>query len=85
MGPAVLAGLAAVATFVMTQVVAVACGAVLSEVPARRAAYLAVSLAALAAGIVGLARAGPAGRTSVRAGGTAAVAVWVVSTVVLFT
>ena len=84
-GPAVLAALAAVATFVMTQVVAVACGALLSEVSARRAAYLAVSLAVLAAGIVGLARAGPAGRSRVWVGGTPAVAVWAVSTVVLFT
>jgi serine/threonine-protein kinase len=85
---------AAVATAVMTQVVAVACGAVLDDVGARRVAYTVLSLAVLvvAAGVrsrrARSAGAGPDGHRARRAGhtgwvATAAVAAWVVSTIAL--
>jgi serine/threonine protein kinase len=90
---------AAVATFVLTQVVAVACGEALDEVSARRVAYVAVSLVALAAGVGWWARrhggyraqggTGSQGGQDGQGPGVAGVAaaslaVWVLSTVVLF-
>jgi hypothetical protein len=88
-----------VATFVLTQVVAVACGAALDAVSARRVAYVAVSLVALAAGVGWWARrhggyraqggTGSQGGQDGQGPGVAGVAaaslvVWVLSTVVLF-
>jgi serine/threonine protein kinase len=90
---------AAVATFVLTQVVAVACGAALDEVSARRVAYVAVTLVALAAGLGWWARrpgtqvrsgsqvgTGSQGVTPSEVAGVAAASlvVWLLSTVVLF-
>jgi hypothetical protein len=84
---------AAAATFVLTQAVAVACGAALDPVSARRVAYVAVTLVALAAGVGWWARRpesrGGTGGQGASAPGVAGVAaaslvVWVLSTVVLF-
>jgi serine/threonine protein kinase len=73
---------AVLATVVMTQVVAVACGALLTDVAARRAAYVVASLAVLVAGLGWFARTAGRHRASVVA--LACGAAWSVATVVLF-
>ena len=78
--------LAVVATVVLTQVVAVASGALLTGVTARRAAYLVVSAGLLAAATTGYLR-GTEGASSrpapVVLAGCVAVT-WLVATVLLF-
>lgn len=78
--------LAVVATVVLTQVVAVASGALLTGVAARRAAYLVVSAGMLVAATAGYLR-GAEGASSrpvpVVLAGCVAVT-WLIATVVLF-
>jgi serine/threonine protein kinase len=86
-GPAGRAGwvepvVAALATVVTTQVVAVACGALLTDVAARRVAYVVATLAVLVVGLGWFAR--TAGRHRVSVVALASAAAWSVATVVLF-
>ena len=83
--------LAVVATVVLTQVVAVACGAVLDDVGTRRVAYLVATVALLVAALVWFvrrARAGAPGAPDVRPAPAVlagcVTAAWLASTVVLF-
>ena len=87
--PWVAVALAVVATVLLTQVVAVACGALLTEVGARRAAYLVVSAGFLVAALVWFVRRsggvhGPDARPGPVPLAGCVLLAWLVSTVVLF-
>jgi hypothetical protein len=83
--PWLVLALTVVATVVMTQLVAVASGAVLGGVTARRAAYVGVSLVVTVAAVLWVARRRAAdARPGPTAVAVCALAAWLVSTVVLF-
>ena len=84
-----MVALAVVATVLLTQVVAVACGALLAEVGARRVAYLVVSVGFLVVAVVWILRRSGAVQGSGSHLGPVPLAgcvllAWLVSTVALF-
>jgi serine/threonine protein kinase len=82
--PWLVPAVAAVVTFLMTQVVAVMAGAMLARVGTRQVAYLGVSLAVLVTGLTVVARRLPGRSPGIVPIVLAAAATWTASTLALF-